>query len=110
MPGVPACEAAVQQYPNSSRLNYQLGRSYHKANNFVAAVAQYRKAAGQSCASAQSNLGVMSQLGFGVPQDYGEALKSSSVLPPTRAMRSAQGILGCCTQTAKARRRTIARR
>ena len=49
---VPACEAAVQQYPESSRLNFQLGRAYSKANNFGAAVAQYRKAADQANAEA----------------------------------------------------------
>ena len=35
---VPACEAAVRQYPDSSRLNYQLGLAYQKANNFAASL------------------------------------------------------------------------
>jgi cytochrome c-type biogenesis protein CcmH/NrfG len=47
---VPACEAAVRQYPDSSRLIYQLGRAYQKANNFDAALVQYRKAADQGFA------------------------------------------------------------
>jgi tetratricopeptide (TPR) repeat protein len=61
---VPACETAVQQYPNSTRLRSQLGRAYYNANNFPAAVEQYRKAADQSsvggvkvCAHAQGHDG-----------------------------------------------------
>jgi clan AA aspartic protease (TIGR02281 family) len=72
---VPACEAAVQQYPDSSRLNYQLGRAYQKANDFRAAMAQYRKAADRGNALAQNNIGAMHSNGQGVPQDYAEALK-----------------------------------
>jgi tetratricopeptide (TPR) repeat protein len=71
---VPACEAAVQQYPDSSRLVFQLGRAYEKANNFEAAVAQYRKAADQGYAGAQHNLGMMYAKGQGVPRDYAQAL------------------------------------
>jgi uncharacterized protein len=72
---VPACEAAVQKYPDSSRLNYQLGLAYQKANNFAAAVAQYRKAADLGNALAQAHLGWMYGNGFGVPRDPAEALK-----------------------------------
>jgi uncharacterized protein len=72
---VPACQTAVRRYPDSSRLNYQLGLAYQKANNFAAAVAQYRKAADLGSALAQGNLGWMYQNGFGVPKDYAEALK-----------------------------------
>ena len=71
---VPACEAAVQQYPESSRLTFQLGRAYKKANNFDAAVTQYRKAADRGNAVAQHSLGLMYRNGFGVPQDFGEAI------------------------------------
>ena len=70
---VPACEAAVRQYPNSIRLALQLGRAYQKANNFTAAVEQYRKAAEQGLAVAQNNLGVMYETGQGVSQDYQQA-------------------------------------
>jgi hypothetical protein len=42
---VPACEAAVRQYPNSARLLYVLGRAYYKDKKFTAAVVQIRKAA-----------------------------------------------------------------
>ena len=71
---VPACEAAVRQYPNSTRLIFQLGRADQKANNFTAALEQYRKAAQQGSAAAQSNLGVMYENGYGVPQDYAQAV------------------------------------
>ena len=66
---VPACEAAVQKYPNDARLKYQLGRAYQKANNFIAAVAQYQKSATQQYAPAQNNLGFMYENGLGVPKD-----------------------------------------
>jgi tetratricopeptide (TPR) repeat protein len=71
---VPACEAAVKQYPDSTRLIYQLGRAYWKANDFAAAASQYRKAAERGNALAQNNLGVAYENGKGVPQDYSEAL------------------------------------
>jgi TPR repeat protein len=72
---VPACEAAIRQYPESSRLNFQLGRAYQKANNFDAAVPQYRKAADRGNALAQYSLGLMYRNGLGVPQDFDEAMK-----------------------------------
>jgi TPR repeat protein len=73
---VPACEAAVQQYPESSRLNFQLGRAYEKAGNFDAAVTQYRKAADQGFAPAQAGLGAVYERGQGgVRRDYDEATK-----------------------------------
>ena len=71
---VPACEDAVQQYSNSDRLIYQLGRAYQKANNFTAGVVQYRKAAEQSYAPAQNALGVIYQNGQGVPKDDQQAI------------------------------------
>jgi TPR repeat protein len=71
---VPACESAVRQYPDSSRLTYQLGRAYSKRNDFSSAVVQYRKAADQGYVSAQNNLGAMYATGRGVPQNYTEAL------------------------------------
>jgi Sel1 repeat len=70
---IPACEVAVRQYPNSGRLIHQLGRSYYKANNFDAAIAQFRKAAGQGYAPAQNSLGVMYEKGQGVPKDWEQA-------------------------------------
>ena len=52
---VPACESAVQQYPTSTRLLFQLGRAYQRANDFVSAAAQYRKAADRGYPLAQTN-------------------------------------------------------
>jgi tetratricopeptide (TPR) repeat protein len=72
---VPACETAVRQYPNSTRLIYQLGRAYYKANNFPASVEQTHKAAVQGYALAQLNLGTIYESGHGVPQNYAEAVK-----------------------------------
>ena len=71
---VPACEAALRQYPNSNRLAFQLGRALHKANNFATAVAQYRKAADQGYAIAQNNLGGTYENGLGVAKDYAQAV------------------------------------
>ncbi len=71
---VPACEAAVRQYPNSTRLSLQLGRAYQKANYFTAAVGQYRKAAEQNYALAQNNLGASYENGRGVPKDDQQAI------------------------------------
>jgi hypothetical protein len=33
---IPACEAAVHQFPDDDRLHFQLGRAYDKAGNFAA--------------------------------------------------------------------------
>jgi TPR repeat protein len=66
---IPACEAAVRQYPESGRLMFQLGRAYVRAKNFEAAVAQYRNAAEYGHALAQNNLGGMYANGRGVPHD-----------------------------------------
>jgi TPR repeat protein len=71
---VPACERAVQKYPNSSRLAYQLGRAYQAVKNFDAALSQYHKAADQGYALAQASIGSMYAGGRGVPQDYSEAV------------------------------------
>jgi TonB family protein len=73
---VPACESAVQQYPDDARLNFQLGRAYDKANNFSAALAQFRKAADQNFAPAQNMLGFMYQKGRGVALDDQQAIAS----------------------------------
>ena len=71
---IPACESAIQQFPDDIRLNYQLGRAYHKANNFNLALAQYRKAADRNFPLAQFGLGYMYQNGQGVSQDYQQAV------------------------------------
>ena len=45
------------------------------AEDYAAAVAQYRLAAAQGYDSAQNNLGYMLSKGYGVAQDYAEALR-----------------------------------
>src|SRR5262249_17689716 len=71
---IPACEAAVSQYPNDTQLNYQLGRAYVSAKNYQTAIDQFRKAAEQGYAPAQQNLGVMYTRGLGVTKDDAEAV------------------------------------
>jgi TPR repeat protein len=71
---IPACEDAVRQFPSSARLLFQLGRAYEAANNFSAAVAQFRKAAEQNYALAQFDLGYMYENGRGVPNDDQQAV------------------------------------
>src|SRR5208282_2857795 len=70
---VPACEDAVRQFPNSMRLRFQLGRAYENANNFTAAIVQFRKAAEQNYALAQYDLGLMYANSVGVPRDDQQA-------------------------------------
>lgn len=71
---VPACEAAVRQYPNSARLFFQLARAYRKADNLSAEFGANRRAAELGYAAAQTNLGSMYVNGQGVPQDYNKAI------------------------------------
>jgi tetratricopeptide (TPR) repeat protein len=72
---VPACESALAQYPNSTRLIYQLGRAYHQQKNFISAVIEYRKAAERGSLAAQVNLSNMYGLGEGVAKDSAEAAR-----------------------------------
>jgi TPR repeat protein len=71
---VPACEAAVRQYPRSGRLITQLGRAYQRAGKFEAAMAQYHSAADRGYAPAEYDLGGMYERGLGVSQDYSQAM------------------------------------
>jgi TPR repeat protein len=66
---IPACEAAVRQYPDSGRLMFQLGRAYVIARNYEAAAIHYRNAAERGHALAQNNLGGLYASGKGVPHD-----------------------------------------
>ena len=71
---VPACIAAVREFPNNPRLLFQLGRAYRAADNFKLALEYYRKAAEQNYASAQNSLGRAYELGLGVPRDDQQAV------------------------------------
>ena len=70
---LPACEAAAQQYPDSTRFMYQLGRAYHKANRFADAAAWYQKAMEHSSAFAEAGLALLYLYGQGMTQDYSKA-------------------------------------
>jgi len=70
---VPACESAVRQFPDSTRLIFQLGRAYSKRNDFGLALVQYRKAVERGHPAAQYGLGIMHANGQGVAQNYAEA-------------------------------------
>lgn len=73
---IPACEAAVKQYPNSRRLIYQLGRSYYYgAKNYKQSVRYYQIAADLGSAAAQNDLAAAYYSGQGVPLDYSTAFK-----------------------------------
>jgi TPR repeat protein len=70
---VPACESAVQKNPKNIRLIYQLGRAYQKKGDLTSALAQYRSAADQGYAAAQTNLAFVYEIGQGVPKDEVQA-------------------------------------
>jgi TPR repeat protein len=70
---LPACEAAAQQYPDSTRFIYQLGRAYHKANRFADAAAWYQKAMERGSPFAEAGLALLYMTGQGVAQDYSKA-------------------------------------
>ena len=71
---VPACAAAVQEFPNNPRFLFQLGRAYRAADNFKAAVEYYRRAAQQNYAAAQNSLGYAYANGQGIPVDHQQAI------------------------------------
>jgi TPR repeat protein len=53
---------------------FQLGRAYYKNNDFSSALVQYRKAADQGYAIAQTNLGLMYERAEAVKKDDAEAV------------------------------------
>jgi TPR repeat protein len=90
---IPACESAVQSYPNSNRLIFQLGRAYQKGDNKSSALVQYQRAADQGFSPAQYNLGLMYTTPTGVAQNYAEAMKWFSKAAEQGHV-AAQGLLG----------------
>lgn len=70
---IPACESAVLQYPDSTRLTFQLGRAFDKNADYSAAMVRYRQAAEQGYAPAQNAIGVAYNLGGGVLKDEAQA-------------------------------------
>jgi TPR repeat protein len=82
---VPACESALRQYPNETRLAYQLARAYYArsktyrlindaAKGLQDAVVMFTKAANQGYAPAQASLGEMYETGRGVRKDNAQAI------------------------------------
>jgi TPR repeat protein len=73
---VPACEEAVERWPNEPRFWLQYGRALEKQGSEAAAVRWYRKAAEQGFAVAQFNLGAMYEQGRGgLAQDEAAAVR-----------------------------------
>mgnify|MGYP001187229350 CR=1 FL=1 len=58
---------------DSAKKDHKRGLKYYKAKKFKKASEWFKQAAKKGHASAQYNLGVMSYLGQGVPQDYTQA-------------------------------------
>ena len=71
---VPACEAAVRDFPQVPRFGYQYARSLLKKGDDDAAFRLYRDLAEQGYPAAQSTLGHLYYSGQGVPQDDAEAV------------------------------------
>lgn len=70
---VPACELAVQQYPDEPRLAYQLGWALDAADRFPEAMRYYQRAQAAGHAESLAYIGWLYQNGQGVEQDYDEA-------------------------------------
>jgi TPR repeat protein len=71
---IPACEAAVQQYPGNARLKYQLGRAHHKSDHFATAALWYKTAMEDGSGFGEAAYGLMLMAGQGVPKDFGKAV------------------------------------
>ena len=59
---IPACHSAIQTYPTSARLNFQLGRAYFAAKNFREGSAFFLRAAEQGYAAAETALAMLFSL------------------------------------------------
>src|ERR1700733_4120858 len=80
---LPACLNAVERYPGSSRLIFQLGRTELRAGQFEAAAGRLRMLSEKDYAPAQQELGAM--------YSRGEGVKQSNDLAFSWARRSAEG-------------------
>lgn len=70
---IPACESALQKYPDSARFMYQLGRGYHRSDNFATAALWYGKAMEHGSAFGEAALALLYMTGQGVPKDMAKA-------------------------------------
>ncbi len=72
---IPACRAALAQYPGERRFMFALGRALQSAKQYDEAVRLYRQAADAGNASAMNNLGTMYRDSRGVAMDEAEAVR-----------------------------------
>jgi TPR repeat protein len=70
---IPACESALQKYPDSARFMYQIGRGYHRSDNFATAALWYGKAMEHGSAFGEAALALLYMTGQGVPKDMAKA-------------------------------------
>jgi TPR repeat protein len=70
---IPACESALQKYPDSARFMYQIGRGYHHSDNFATAALWYGKAMEHGSAFGEAALALLYMTGQGVPKDMAKA-------------------------------------
>ena len=68
-----ACEDAVSSFPKELRFQFQLGRAYRQAGQYIEAIRWYKSAAVGGYAGAQNSLGVMYALGEGLIKDCNKA-------------------------------------
>jgi TPR repeat protein len=90
---IPACLAAIAKYPDSPRLNFQLGRAYDADRNFSEALKFFSKAAAANFALAQVNLGSLYFNGQGVEKDAREAARWDR-LAADQGLAPAEAVLG----------------
>jgi len=86
---MPACERAVEDFPEAVRFPLQLGRGYEKARKYQEAHRWYARAAALGNVQAMHNLGFLYATGQGVARDYVAARKwfeKAAALGSTAAM------------------------
>lgn len=71
---IKACKAAVAEHPDVARLEFQLGRSFDKAEQFAQALKWYHGAVARGSAIAMHNIGKQHQLGRGLPKNDATAV------------------------------------
>jgi TPR repeat protein len=73
---IPACTEAVNEYPQTPRFAFQLGRAYFAGGKRTEAVSWFRKVAEQGYALAQAGLGQMYETGDGgLSKDDAQAMR-----------------------------------
>ena len=99
---IPACEKAVQQYPNEARFHYQLGRSYKREERDVEAVAAFERAVAidQNYVAAIAAAGSIYGYSKTVPADPEQRTayrtRAFSIIAPLSAQGDAKGLYWEC--------------